>query len=184
MASEIERVLSFWIDEVGPDGWYEVSPELDARITKEFGELWQRAIAGELTRWTYCAKGSLALLILLDQFSRNIHRGTGEAFAADRVACRIAKQAIGQGHDKMIAEPQRQFFYLPLMHSEVLADQEACVRQIMLKMPKDGAENLPHAVNHREVIRKFGRFPSRNAALGREDSDAELAYRADGGYMS
>lgn len=184
MDGSIERILTFWLDEVGPENWYKESAELDARCAEEFGDLLERGMSGALSAWAITSRGALALLILLDQFSRNIHRGTAQAFAADRMSCRIAKRAISRGLDMEIAEPERQFFYLPLMHSEVLADQDACIRQILLKMPEAGDYNLPHAINHRDVIRKFGRFPSRNAALGRNDSDAELAYRADGGYMS
>lgn len=184
MENAVEQINNFWIEEVGTEGWYTVSDALDSKIKMRFGELWYEAISGKLDAWQTTAKGCLALLILTDQFSRNMFRGTGQAFSSDRFACRIAKSAIARGMDLSIPEPERQFFYLPLMHSEILADQESCVRQFMLKMPQAGGENLPHAVNHREVIRRFGRFPSRNAAMGRTDSDAELAYRAEGGYMS
>ena len=184
MQSEIERVLSFWIDEVGPGGWYQPGDALDARIRSQFLGLWEDAVAGKLDRWITSPKGALALIILLDQFPRNMFRGEGAAFRSDPLALGFAKRAIGLRHDRRTPEPQRQFFYLPLMHSENLPDQERCVRMIMLGMPECGDDNLPHAVKHREVIRKFGRFPSRNAALGRSDTDAELAYRAEGGYMS
>ncbi|MEM9139169.1 MAG: DUF924 family protein, partial [Pseudomonadota bacterium] len=111
-------------------------------------------------------------------------RGSGEAFASDRHALRLAKLAIGRGHDMRVKEPERQFFYIPLMHSEMLADQERALRLILMNMPKTGAINVEHGIKHRDVIRRFGRFPSRNAALGRTDTEAELAYRAEGGYMS
>lgn len=178
-----DRILTFWLDEVGPEGWYAATPELNAAILDEFGPAWSAAMAGRHDRWMASPKGALALLILLDQFPRNMFEGA-KRFASDSRARQIAKFAIGRGLDLRMPEPGRQFFYLPLMHSEVLADQERCVCLILLNMPKDGPDNLPHAVNHREVIRRFGRFPSRNAALGRADSDAERAYRAEGGYMS
>lgn len=178
---DLERVLKFWLEDVGPDGWYAVRPELDARCESEFNDLRMAAMAGGLDSWMTGARGSLALLILLDQFSRNIGRGTAAAFAADPAARRIAISALKRGHDLLIEPPARQFMYMPLMHSEILADQERCVRLFLLRMPGD---NLPHAIKHRAVIRRFGRFPSRNAALGRKDSAAELAYRAEGGYMS
>lgn len=184
MQAEIDRILSFWLEEIGPDGWYETSDAVDARIRQDFLGLWQAAVAGELDDWMCWADGALALLVLLDQFPRNMFRGDAAAFRADPLALRMAKQAISLGHDRKTPEPQRQFFYLPLMHSEKLADQERCIRMIMMGMPEFGEDNIEHAVKHREVIRKFGRFPSRNAALGRADSDAELAYRANGGYMS
>ncbi len=182
--SDIERILDFWLTEIGPEGWYAVSDETDERIRNEFGDLWDQAMAGSLDQWTVSPRGALAFLVLTDQFSRNMHRGTEAAFAADRLACRVAKAAIGRSMDLAIPEPERQFFYLPLMHSEVLSDQERCVRMFMMRLPEIGPEQLSFAVDHRAVIRKFGRFPSRNMALGRTDSEAELAYRAGGGYMS
>lgn len=182
--SDIERILEFWLDEVGPEGWYRSDKALDRRTVELFSGLWVRAAAGELCRWGTTARGSLALLILTDQFPRNMFRGTWRAYSTDPIARRMARKAIERGHDRATPEPERQFFYLPLMHSEALPDQERCVRMILTKMPAHGGDNLPHAVQHREVIRKFGRFPSRNAALGRRDTEAERAYRAAGGYMS
>lgn len=181
---DVDRLLAFWLDEIGPKGWYLVDRDVDARIARDFESLWDEAVAGGLRDWRTGARGMLALLILTDQFPRNMFRGTGKAFASDRFALAAAKSAIGRELDLRIDEPARQFFYLPLMHSEVLADQELCICRILTVMPKTGSENLPHAVKHRAVIRRFGRFPSRNAALGRTDSEAELAYRAEGGYMS
>ena len=184
MEEQIERVLAFWVDEIGPAGWYAQDDAVDARIARDFGEVYEQAAARQLGNWMITPRGSLALIILLDQFSRNLFRGSGQAFAADRYCLSLAKGAVRRNHDLAIAEPQRQFFYLPLMHSETLADQEQCLRLFLLRCPETGDQNVPHAVTHREVIRRFGRFPSRNAALGRTDSDAELAYRAEGGYMS
>ncbi len=184
MQSEIERILKFWVEEIGPQGWYEQSDALDVRIRGQFLDLWDDAMAGRLESWMASADGALALIILLDQFPRNMFRGEAAAFRSDPYALGLAKRSIAAGYDQKTPEPQRQFFYLPLMHSEKLADQERCVRMIMLGMPECGDDNLPHAIKHREVIRKFGRFPSRNAALGRTDSEAERAYREAGGYMS
>ena len=181
---EVERVLGFWLDEVGPAGWYAVDPVIDRRCADEFGKLMADAAAGRLNAWQEGARGTLALLILLDQFPRNVHRGTAEAHRADGRARAVAQAAIGRGQDTQVAEPERQFLYLPLMHSESLPDQERCVRLLLMRMPRTGAENLKHAVLHREVIRRFGRFPSRNAALRRADTEAERAYRAQGGYMA
>lgn len=184
VAPEIGSILTFWLDDVGPDGWYEQSDALDRQITERFGDVWAAALSGAHDDWISRPEGALALLLVLDQFSRNMFRGHADAFRSDARALVLAKTAIGLGQDLRTREPERQFFYLPLMHSEVLPDQERCVRLIMLHMPEHGDNNLPHAIKHREVIRRFGRFPSRNAALGRTDSDAERAYRADGGYMS
>ncbi len=111
-------------------------------------------------------------------------RGDRRSFSTDAVALSAAKMAVGRDWDLRIDPPARQFFYLPLMHSEALADQEQCVRLVKLRLPETGRENLDHAIRHREVIRRFGRFPSRNRALGRRDTEAERRYREAGGYMS
>lgn len=183
MSGEQDAVLDFWLRDVGPTRWYRPDPALDREIRRRFAALWRRAARGALGGWLSNPRGALALLILLDQFPRNMFRGTPDAFRTDRRALAAAKVALGRGFDRMVPEPERQFFYLPLMHSEDLADQERCVRLIMLRMPRTGAENLRHAIAHRDVIRRFGRFPSRNAILGRADTDAERRYRAAGGYM-
>ena len=184
METEQEDVLQFWLHEVGPERWYATGNGLDAKITERFEGLWRRAADGECAHWLLTPKGALALLVLLDQFPRNMFRGTAAAYRTDCRALSAAKQAIKRGHDKVTPEPERQFFYLPLMHSEGLPDQERCVRLIKLAMPQTGGEQLEHARRHREVIRKFGRFPSRNRPLGRHDTEAEMQYRAGGGYMS
>lgn len=183
MTDEIERVLGFWLDEVGPDGWYEEDAGRDRKIAERFGDLVERAAVGDLDRWSATPRGALALMILLDQFPRNIHRGTDAAFASDRHCLAIAKAAVNRRRDLEVGEPERQFFYLPLMHSESLQDQQRCVRLILLRMPQNGADNLDHAIRHRAVIRRFGRFPARNKALGRKDTEAERKYREEGGYM-
>ena len=180
----IGEVLSFWLDKVGPAGWYKRSDEVDRRISERFGALWERAAEGECDDWMLTPRGALALMILLDQFPRNMFRNDAAAYRADEHARAMAKLAIKRGHDRTVPEPERQFFYLPLMHSEVLADQDRSVRLIKMRLPDTGADNLDHAVRHRDVIRRFGRFPSRNTALGRRDTDAERRYRETGGYMS
>lgn len=177
-----EDVLSFWLDEVGPAGWYEADPELDSRITREFGEAWQGATEGRYSLWLTYPSGALAYIILTDQFPRNMFRGSGRAFSSDRVALAAAKAAVSRGWDMKIDEPARQFFYLPMMHSENLCDQERCVRLMLERMPEGGASNLLHARAHREVIRQFGRFPYRNAALDRSTTPLEAEYVASGGY--
>ncbi len=184
MEPDAERVLRFWLDEVGAEGWYAVDDGVDAAIRERFRPLWQRAAGGGLAHWPERPRSALALLIVLDQFPRNMFRGTAEAYRTDRRALAAAKAALFRGHDRATPEPERQFFYLPLMHSESLADQDRCVRLILMRLPRTGAENLDHARRHRAVIRRFGRFPSRNAALGRRDTAAERRYRAEGGYMS
>jgi uncharacterized protein (DUF924 family) len=179
-----EDVLRFWIEDVGPARWYADDAALDAEIENRFGKLWRDAAGGGRDSWLLTPRGALALVIVIDQFPRNMFRGTADAFSSDRRALCAAKQSIRRGHDKVTAEPERQFFYLPLMHSEGLPDQERCVRLIKLGMPRTGGDNIEHARRHREVIRKFGRFPSRNRPLGRRDTEAERNYRASGGYMA
>ena len=184
MDTELEDVLRYWLHEIGPERWYVDDGGLDAEIRNRFETLWRSVGDGARDHWLLTPKGALALMIVLDQFPRNMFRGLAAAYRTDCRALRIAKQAIRRGHDKVTPEPERQFFYLPLMHSEGLPDQERCVRLIKLGMPRTGVENLEHARRHREVIRKFGRFPSRNRPLGRHDTEAERDYRAGGGYMS
>jgi len=183
MNDEQEEILRFWLDEVGRDCWYTSDAALDDQIKTRFQDVWRRAAAGGCHAWLLTPRGALALLILLDQFPRNMFRGDAAAFSTDWRALRAAKHAIALGHDKVTPEPERQFFYLPLMHSEGLPDQERCVRLIKLAMPETGTGNMEHARRHREVIRRFGRFPSRNRPLGRRDTEEERSYRAAGGYM-
>ena len=184
METELEDVLRYWVHEIGPERWYLSETGVDEQIRYRFEGLWRRAGDGDRDHWLLTPRGALALMIVLDQFPRNMFRGLATAYRTDCRALRIAKQAIHRGHDKVTPEPERQFFYLPLMHSEGLTDQERCVRLIKMGLPQTGVENLEHARRHREVIRKFGRFPSRNQPLGRHDTEAELHYRASGGYMS
>lgn len=177
-----EDVLAFWLDEVGPKGWYEASDALDQQIRDRFEEDYKEACDGALSLWLTYPSGTLAYVILTDQFSRNMYRDTGRAFASDGIARAAAKAAIAKGWDTRIDEPARQFFYMPLVHSENLSDQDRAVRLISTRMPKEGAGNLLHARAHREVIRRYGRFPTRNAALGRAPCGQEQGYLDDGGY--
>ena len=177
-----EEVLSFWLDDVGPDGWYKVDETLDANIRDKFEETWDRAQEGALSLWMTYPSGALAYLILTDQFPRNMFRGTSKAFASDRAALAVSKISVERNWDMKIDPPARQFFYMPMMHSECITDQERCVRMFLTRMPNDGPDNLLHAKAHRDVIRKFGRFPFRNEALERRSREEEMAFLADGGY--
>jgi len=178
-----EQVLEFWLDRVGPKGWYKADDAaLDDEIRSTFMPVWEAARDGGLGLWLTYPTGALAYLIVTDQFSRNMFRGEAEAFLLDPLALAVAKSVIHKGWDLRIDGAPRQFFYLPLMHSESLADQERCVRLLVERMPVTGADNLRHAQAHREVIRQFGRFPYRNAALGRTHTRSETDYTADGGY--
>lgn len=177
-----EEILSFWLDEIGPDGWYKDDPTLDQTIRDKFEAAWQHACEGSFSLWLTYPSGALAYIILMDQFSRNMFRGTGKAFSTDRAALAAAKSAIDKGWDMRLDEPARSFFYLPLMHSENLCDQDRCVRLMCERMPKHGVDNLLHARAHRAVIRQFGRFPTRNAQLGRMSTKLEAEYLQRGGY--
>lgn len=179
-----EDVLAFWLDEIGPDGWYAGGAELDEKIRAKFEPLYERASTGALSLWLTYPNGTLAYIILMDQFSRNMFRDTAKAFGSDAVAKAAAKAAISKGWDLRIDEPARQFFYMPLMHSECLEDQDRAVRLFKTRMPDTGGKNLPHAQAHREVIRRYGRFPTRNAALSRGSSPDEQQYLDDGGYAA
>ena len=177
-----QEILSFWLDEIGPDGWSNPTSELDARIRELFEETWLGACEGRFSLWLTYPSGALAYIILMDQFSRAMYRGTPKAYSTDRVALAAAKSAIDKSWDLRIDEPARRFFYLPLMHSENLCDQDRCVRLMYERMPEHGALPLLHARAHRAVIREFGRFPSRNEALCRASTKLEMDYVRRGGY--
>lgn len=180
--SGVDDILSFWLEEVGPSGWYNSDDALDARIRDKFLDEWQAAKRLERCDWLTKPRSALAFVILTDQFPRNMFRGSAESFATDKLALQAAKKLIHAGFDMKVAEPERQFFYLPLMHSECLTDQDRCVRLMLTRMPDSGAHNLLHAKVHREIIRKFGRFPYRNKALARADSECESDFLQNGGY--
>jgi uncharacterized protein (DUF924 family) len=177
-----EEVLAFWLDECSPADWYKSDPALDAKMLDRFGDAWQEAAEGALGLWLTYPSGALAYIILTDQFSRNMFRGSGKAFSLDNAARAAAKMAIDRNWDLKIDEPARQFFYMPLMHAENLCDQDRAVRLIHTRMPQTGHSNRDHASAHRAVIRDFGRFPYRNDALGRKTTSAEQAFLDDGGY--
>ena len=177
-----DDILAFWLDEVGAKRWYESDAALDAEVAGRFRSAWQSAQEGALGLWLTHASGALAYIILNDQFPRNMFRDTGRAFSSDAVSRAAAKMAISRNWDTRIDPPARQFFYLPLMHSENLSDQDRSVRLFHTRMDGDAGNNLLHARAHREVIRRFGRFPTRNAALGRRMQGDEQAFVDDGGY--
>lgn len=177
------EIIDFWVNQVGPAGWYQGSEELDQTVRDRFEKEWDAAQRGQYDLWMTDANSALAYIILMDQFPRNMFRGSGKAFSTDRLAVAAAKRAIAAGWDKRIEEPQRQFFYLPLMHSENLPDQERCVRLMLTRMNSEaGPSNILHARVHREVIRRFGRFPYRNDALSRSSTGAEASFVEQGGY--
>ena len=172
------EIIRFWIDEVGPKGWYSQSGDLDRDILDWFTAAWIDA-PRQAEVWAGTAEGSLAALILTDQFPRNMFRNDARAFSTDPLALRIARAALDAGHDLATPEPGRQFFYLPFEHSEELPDQDRSVALFAERMP---GENLLHARIHRDTIAKFGRFPWRNEALGRTPTEAERMVMEAGYY--
>ncbi|NWG24843.1 MAG: DUF924 family protein [Pseudorhodoplanes sp.] len=173
-----QEIVAFW-REAGPDKWFERDDGFDAAIRERFLETHEAAASGALAAWEGNAEGALALLILLDQFPRNMFRGTPRAFATDARARAIADRAIAQGFDTAVAPQMRSFFYLPFMHSEKLADQERCVALYRAAGDQDG---LKYADEHADIIRRFGRFPHRNVILGRTSTPEEKAFLEGGGF--
>jgi uncharacterized protein (DUF924 family) len=171
-------IVAFW-REAGPDRWFNKDDAFDAEIRRRFLAVHEQAAAGKLTQWELDAEGALALLILLDQFPRNMFRGTARAFATDPLARAIAAGAIVRGYDALAPEDMRGFFYLPFEHSENLADQE---RGMALYKAIGDADGLKWAEIHADIIRRFGRFPHRNAALGRATTPEEQKFLDDGGF--
>ncbi len=182
MADPVE-VLDFWLGEVGPDGWYAGGGALDAICRSRFIDLWHAAADGGLDHWIEGCSGSLAFLILTDQLPRNIHRDTALAFATDPLALAAARKSVAAGWDLQAPEPDRQFFYMPFEHSEDPADQALAVAYLTERMASDPDMAL-HARAHQTIIAQFGRFPTRNAALGRTSTAEEERYLADGGYAA
>lgn len=179
-------VLEFWLGEVGESGWWVRDDAVDSAIRERFEALTAEAAAGALDAWaspqTGTAPAALALMILLDQFPRNLHRGDARAFAADPKARALADQAIASGFDLATPAPGRMFFYLPFEHSEAMDDQDRAVALVAQRMP-EAEIALHHAKAHRDLIRQFGRFPHRNAALGRASTPEEIAHLAGDGYQ-
>lgn len=181
--SDPVEVLDFWLGEVGPEGWYAGGAALDGECRDRFSALWQAAHDDGLEHWADGTVGTLAYLIVCDQLARNMHRDTALAFATDARARAAARRAVAAGWDMGAPEPERQFFYMPFEHSEDMADQELAVQFLTERVPSL-PEMALHARAHRAVIARFGRFPTRNAALGRDTTPEEAAWLAAGGYMA
>jgi uncharacterized protein (DUF924 family) len=178
MVANAVEVVSFWSD-AGPDRWFTKDAALDDQIRERFLDTYEAAAAGKLSGWEQSAQEALALLILLDQFPRNMFRGNTRAFATDPLARAVAAGAIVRGFDSQVPKDLRGFFYLPFEHSEDLADQERCVA---FHKAIGDADGLKWAEIHADIIRRFGRFPHRNAALGRVTTPEEQAFLDGGGF--
>lgn len=181
MTSEIatpQSIVAFW-QAAGPDKWFVKDTAFDDDVHKRFLATHEAAAAGALNGWEGDPDGALALLLLLDQFPRNMFRGTPRAFATDERARAIADRAIANGFDSAVPPDLRSFFYLPFMHSETLADQERCVALYLAAQDEYG---LKWAREHADIIRQFGRFPHRNGILGRETTPEEMRFLQAGGF--
>ena len=173
-----QDVVKFWT-EAGRKRWFARDEAFDARIRTRFETLHFAAARGELADWTRTADGALALLILTDQFPRNLFRGSPHAFATDPLARRIARAAVDRGFDRAFAPELRQFFHLPFGHSETLADQDLA---LALAEASGDADLMKWAKIRRDVIVRFGRFPHRNAWLARPTTEAEQLFLDGGGF--
>ncbi|MEX1032899.1 MAG: DUF924 family protein [Cellvibrionaceae bacterium] len=173
-----KEVIRFWFEELEPKDWWEKDAQLDEHIAKRFMNIHLAAVACELFPWRATAVGCLAEIIVLDQFSRNIHRDTALAFANDSLALALAQEAVTRGVDNDLSQMQRTFLYMPFMHSE-----SPIIHEWALELfEKNGIQNnLDFEIKHKVIIDRFGRYPHRNALLGRESTAEELAFLQEPG---
>ena len=182
--SLVRDILGFWFGSPGEAGqdesreaWWLKDPAFDAQIRALFLEAYQSAVAGELDALAHTAEGALALILLFDQFSRNMFRGERACYASDEAARKIARQALDQGFDQAVSPLRRWFFYMPFEHSESLADQDLSVSLFeALPVSTRRDEVVTSALRHREIVAQFGRFPHRNEILGRTTTPDEAAF--------
>jgi uncharacterized protein (DUF924 family) len=173
-----QTVLAFW-REAGEDKWFARDEAFDASIRTRFAPLLRAAALGELDDWQARPEGALALIILLDQFPRNLFRGSPNAFATDAKARAIAREALARGFDQQVEDELRLFLYMPLGHSEDLTDQDRCIAVIEALGWEEATRS---AREHRDIIARFGRFPHRNVALGRATTEEEQHFLDEGGF--
>ncbi|MEJ6656862.1 MAG: DUF924 family protein [Pseudomonas sp.] len=168
-----QQILEFWFEELKPAMWWKKDEQLDQLIRQRFGALHRQAASGELWQWRAAPEGRLAEIILLDQFSRNMHRDRPESFAQDGMALVLAQEAIAAAADLALPVSYRNFLYMPFMHSESLAIHERAV--VLFSTP--GMEgNLDFELRHRDILQRFGRYPHRNKILGRTSTEEELVF--------
>lgn len=168
-------ILDFWFETIPAQKRYQADPALDKLIRERFLGAWKLGREGALGAWEESASGALALIILLDQFPRNMFRGEGEAFSSDERAVEVAKRAVARGFDLAVEAERQMFFYMPYMYAETLADQDECVRLCARRSGEEPSSDS-YAVRHRDAIARFGRFPARNLALGRASTTEEVAF--------
>ncbi len=194
---EVEEVLRFWFGELDQEGragaeqkarWWRKDAAFDQLIRDRFGALHEAVSAGERDAWLASPRGRLAFIIVLDQFSRNMFRGSGRTHAGDARAVEVAREGVELGVDRQLAHDERGLFYMPFMHSESLADQDRCFElfsswrdELRGPLRAQVAGLLTYAEKHRDIVRRFGRFPHRNALLGRESTPEEKEFLAQPG---
>lgn len=177
-ADRPETVLAFWFETLGPKDWWGKDAALDARVAGRFGALLAQAACCELYDWRATPRGRLAEVLVLDQFSRHVHRDAPGAFASDPLALALAQEAVARGDDRALTAIERVFLYLPYMHSESRLIQVESVRLY----ERNGLEdNLDFARRHQEIVERFGRYPHRNAILGRRSTPEEIAFLEEPG---
>ena len=176
------KIIKFWIDDLKQEDWFSESDTLNNLVVEKFFPIWVKACKGDLDFTPTTPEKALAYILLTDQFPRRMFKEKVKSFQSDHLAKKIAKKTINMNFDLRVPEPQRQFFYYPLMHSECLSDQERCVRLMLTRMPKTSKEQIKHAKAHRQIIRSFGRFPFRNKVLSRTSRISEHFYLKFGGY--
>ncbi len=180
MSNTQEKILKFWFEETEPAQWFQVNHDFDAEITRRFSDIYEKAAHGHCDDWKDDACGCLALIIVLDQFPRNMFRGTPKAFATDGKALAIAKDALSRGFDRGLAPIRRRFLYLPFEHSEDPNDQRKSV-ELFAEMKDDDPLGYDYALRHLDVIESYGRFPHRNKILSRMNTPEEEEYLAQAG---
>ncbi len=173
MEIKTQTILDFWFSPEVRSLWFNSTPEFDAKIKESYEKLFDNAINGELAHWEESAEGVLALIIVLDQLPLNMFRNLPQSFSGEALAVEVAKKAIEKGLDQKLNNEMKAFLYLPFMHSEQLSDQDLSV-SLFEKAGLDN--NLKWAGHHREIVRRFGRFPHRNPILGRESTREEIDY--------
>lgn len=174
-----QAIYDFWFVESGPGRWFEKDPAFDAAIRNRFAPAIAAAREGRIEDWAEAGKSCLSLILLIDQFSRNVFRLSPLAWSADHRARGYTNLALARGFDAGMTTHERKFLYMPLMHSEDIADQERCVELfagLRDEDPEGEARSYESAVRHHEIIERFGRFPHRNAVLGRQSTPEEIAF--------
>ncbi len=171
--TEPREILDFWFEDCDPEQWFSKDPVFDQTIRDRFGAAYAEAMAGKLDHWEHDAQFSLALIVLLDQFPRNMFRGTARMYEADAKALALAKRVVGSDAEKALSEDRRRFLYLPLEHSEDLSDQRHCLALMTTLEDQRSAE---YAHRHLVIIERFGRFPHRNDILGRQSTPEEIVF--------